>query len=217
MEKKVYVWEAPVRLTHWVSVLCLLVLSFTGVYINRPFIAGSSTDQYLMGWMRFIHFITAYAFVVNLAVRLYWAFAGNRYANWRAFFPYSGPQAERLLKQMYFYALVSRKPPTDVGHTPLAGIVYFIIFVLYAISAITGFALYSLSSPGGVMSGLFGWVFSMLSIPMTRLVHHFVMWLLLYFAILHVYIVLFLNSVERNGILGSIFDGYKYVETEGRK
>ena len=31
-KKKVYVWEFPVRLTHWLNVICLLVLSVTGFY-----------------------------------------------------------------------------------------------------------------------------------------------------------------------------------------
>ncbi|MEW6108763.1 MAG: Ni/Fe-hydrogenase, b-type cytochrome subunit [Nitrospirota bacterium] len=214
MQNKVYVWEVPVRLTHWITFACLLVLSFTGIYISSPFITPSSGSPYVMGWMRFIHFVTAYVFVVNIAVRIYWSFAGNRYANWRAFFPFSSEQTAKLIRQMFFYALIGKKPAPAIGHTPLAGVTYFLIFLLFAVSAITGFALYSLPNPGGVMNSLFGWVFSIFSIPMTRLIHHLIMWLLLYFTILHIYISMFLNSVEKSGILGSIFDGYKFIDTE---
>ena len=38
MLKRVYVWELPVRLTHWLNFLTIIVLCFTGYYISRPFI-----------------------------------------------------------------------------------------------------------------------------------------------------------------------------------
>ncbi len=214
MQNKVYVWEVPVRLTHWINVACLLVLSVTGIYISNPFLATSSESTFVMGWMRFIHFVSAYLFVVNWAVRLYWSFTGNKYANWKVFFPFSAEKTAKLFQQMSFYMLLSRKVPKDVGHTPLAGIVYFLILMLCVLATVTGFALYSLPNPGGAMNSLFGWVFSLFSIPMTKLIHHLIMWLLIYFTILHVYIVLFLNAVEKNGILGSIFDGNKFIEAE---
>jgi Ni/Fe-hydrogenase 1 B-type cytochrome subunit len=33
----VYVWQIPVRVTHWLIALSLFVLSVTGLYIDRPF------------------------------------------------------------------------------------------------------------------------------------------------------------------------------------
>ncbi len=217
MQKKVYVWEVPVRLTHWINFICLLVLSLTGLYIAYPFITVTSAEKYLMGWIRFIHFVTAYVFVVNWAVRIYWSFAGNKYANWRAFFPFSPIQTEKLFKQILYYSLISKRLEPTAGHTPLAGIVYLFIIILCMISVLTGFALYSLYNPNGIMNAVFGWVFSIFSIPATRLIHHSIMWLLLYFTIIHVYTVFFLNSAEKIGILGSIFDGYKYIDTENTK
>ena len=34
---RVYVWEVPVRVTHWLIALSIIVLSVTGLYIGRPF------------------------------------------------------------------------------------------------------------------------------------------------------------------------------------
>ncbi|MDI6728564.1 MAG: cytochrome b/b6 domain-containing protein, partial [Thermodesulfovibrionales bacterium] len=65
MLKRVYVWEFPVRLTHWINVLGIASLSITGYYIGNPFVHAVSTDQYIMGWMRFIHFVAAYLFAVS--------------------------------------------------------------------------------------------------------------------------------------------------------
>lgn len=214
MQKRVYVWEAPVRIIHWLIVLCLLVLSFTGVYIYYPFIVGTTSKQYVMGWCRFIHLVAAYVFVVALAIRVYWAFAGNRYASWKALFPFSGKKMGEMLKQILFYSLITRNYEADPGHTPLAGLTYLVIFLLYLIQAVTGFALYSLYAPHGTMHSIFGWWFSVATIPVTRLIHHMIMWALLWFVIIHVYIALFLDKAEKSGLVGSIFTGYKFVETE---
>jgi Ni/Fe-hydrogenase 1 B-type cytochrome subunit len=214
MQKRVYVWEAPVRIVHWLIVLCLLVLAFTGVYISYPFIVGTTSRQYVMGWSRFIHYVAAYVFVVALAVRVYWAFAGNRYASWRVFFPFSGRRARGMRKNILFYSLIVKRPEPETGHTPLAGLTYLMIFLLYLVQIVTGFALYSLYAPQGVMHSLFGWWFSVATIPVTRLIHHMIMWLLLYFVMIHVYIALFLDNAEKNGLVGSIFTGYKFMDTE---
>ena len=38
-----YVWEWPVRLTHWFNVIAIIVLSVTGFYIGNPFVAVPTT------------------------------------------------------------------------------------------------------------------------------------------------------------------------------
>ncbi|MGB8445479.1 MAG: cytochrome b/b6 domain-containing protein, partial [Pseudolabrys sp.] len=52
--EKVYVWELPVRLTHWLLFFSILVLSATGYYIGHPFISvpGAATDHFVMGAVR---------------------------------------------------------------------------------------------------------------------------------------------------------------------
>lgn len=217
MQKRVYVWEAPVRIVHWVIVLCILVLAFTGVEISHPFIVGITSKQYVMGWMRFIQLVAAYVFVVALAVRVYWAFAGNRYASWKVFFPFSGKRVKGMANNVLFYSLIRRKPDPETGHTPLAGLTYLVIFILFLFQIVTGFAMYSLYAPQGTMHSLFGWWFSVATIPVTRLIHHMIMWVILWFVIIHVYIALFLDKAEKNGLLGSIFTGYKFMDVEEPK
>src|SRR5512133_563417 len=85
--RTVYVWELPVRVAHWTIVLTLIVLSFTGYYIHHPFLAGSGGPGhpgFTMGQMRFIHEAAGFVFIAAVLFRIYWAFAGNRYAQWRA-------------------------------------------------------------------------------------------------------------------------------------
>src|SRR5512147_2730997 len=78
----VYVWEAPVRLWHWVMVLAMFVLIGTGFLIGvpPPAVGGEAYDTFWFGYIRFLHFAAGYIFAVFLVMRIYWAFVGNRYA-----------------------------------------------------------------------------------------------------------------------------------------
>src|SRR5574340_1364040 len=87
--RNVYVWELPVRLTHWMNVLSIGVLTVTGIFIAWPFIGtgGRASDQFLMGSIRFTHFVAAFVFTISVLVRIYWMFMGNKWASWKQFIP----------------------------------------------------------------------------------------------------------------------------------
>ena len=61
-----YVWEVPVRVTHWVIFLAIIILSVTGIYIGAPKTLALEPSQYVMGWIRFIHFVAGYAFTISV-------------------------------------------------------------------------------------------------------------------------------------------------------
>lgn len=212
--KRVYVWEFPVRFTHWVNVLSILALGVTGYYIGNPFMHAYKESQYVMGWIRFIHFTAAYVFVISLLIRLYWAFAGNKYASWKALFPVTGDKPAKLIQQMLYYAFLAEKPRFGVGHSPLAGLTYLLILVLYAAEIFTGFAIYSLYNPSGLYNSMFGWLFLIFTTPTLRLIHHIVMWLLVYLILIHIYVALYVDKLEKSGLMGSIFTGHKFVYPE---
>src|SRR5688500_19984234 len=62
---RVYVWEAPVRITHWLIACAIAVLSVTGFYIGNPFItvSGPAGQHFVMGWMKVIHAWAAWGFI----------------------------------------------------------------------------------------------------------------------------------------------------------
>jgi Ni/Fe-hydrogenase 1 B-type cytochrome subunit len=204
--ERVYVWEFPVRLTHWVNVLAILVLSATGFYIGSPVIGGSVS---LMAWVRGIHRLTAWVFVASLLLRLYWAFAGNQWASWRVLFPYLFAAVRRGLSHTFlYYVFLRSRPQKDIGHNPLAGFTYSVVILVMLAQVVTGFALQSLGG-GGWRRALFGWVFSVMSLQGVRLTHHLIMWLLLGFMVHHVYSAVLMDAEEKNGLLISMFTGYK--------
>ncbi len=208
---RVYAWEFPIRLTHWINVLCILALSVTGFYIGNPFMHAVSSKQYIMGWMRFIHFVSAYTFMLSMVVRIYWAFVGNRYASWRVWFPFTSRRFRDLMDAVKFYLFISKKPPYAVGHTALAGFTYLLVFGVFIFMIVSGFALYSLNRDGALWTLLGGWLTGVMHLQTIRLFHHLGMYLILAFTIIHVYIGWYLDLKERNGLMGSIFSGYKFV------
>jgi len=208
-----YVWEVPVRVTHWVNFLAIITLSVTGIFIGTPTTLAHEPSQFVMGWMRFVHFVAAYAFSISVISRIYWMFVGNTYASWREFVPFLTARGrERMLDTFKYYTFLSKKSPHTVGHNTLAGTAYAAVFILYLVMIFTGFALYSEHAPRSLLHKLTSWLFILFSNQGLRLTHHMTMWLLVGFAIHHVYSAWLMDVKERSGVMSSIFGGYKAVK-----
>jgi Ni/Fe-hydrogenase 1 B-type cytochrome subunit len=209
--RTLYIWDLPVRITHWVNVLCIVVLSVTGYYIASPFILtqGDATNQFLMGFVRFAHITTAFVFTMSVLFRIYWAFAGRKYARWNQFVPTSRGRWRDLGRMVRYYTFFRREPPAEVGHNPLAGITYMGLYVLFIIQMVTGFALYSQPYHDGWLKVLFGWVIVVFGAQPVRLVHNIIMYLIIAFTIHHVYSAVLIDIEERSGLVSSIVTGRK--------
>ena len=208
-----YVWEVPVRVTHWVNVLSIIILAMTGIFIGTPKTLALDPSQFIMGWIRFVHFVAAYVFSVSFLARIYWMFKGNGYANWREFFPILTDEGRRNMMETFkYYAFIGKKAPHTVGHNALAGSAYTGVFFLYLVMICTGFALYSERAPQSLMHKLTGWLFVLFSNQGMRLTHHMAMWFLIGFVIHHIYSAWLMDIKERGGVMSSIFSGYKAVK-----
>ena len=210
----VYVWEIPVRVTHWLIVISIMILSVTGLYIGHPFmtVAGEARRSFVMGWMKVIHGYTAYLFITAVVARVIWMFTGNKYARWDKFVPIHRARLRGMRPTVLFYSFVKDKPPGYVGLNPLAGAAYVLVFGLYFVEILTGLMLRGVNA--GIDSPLRAFVslaplFGGLYIA--RWIHHVVMWLLLGFMLHHVYSSLLMGHVEKSGIMDSIFTGWKWV------
>ena len=208
---KVYAWEVPVRLTHWINVLCILILSVTGYYIGDPFIHATSSKQYIMGWMRFIHFVVAYTFVMSLIIRFYWAFMGNKYASLNKWFPFSAKDWKYAFEELQFYLMIGKKQPHTIGHTALFGLAGLVVTVISLFMVFSGFAMYSVTRSGVLWTVLGGWLLGFMDLQTLRLFHHLLMYLILSIALVHVYISWYSDVRKANGLIGSMFNGYKFI------
>lgn len=214
--RRAYVWEFPVRFTHWINFLSIIALSVTGIYIGSPFMHAYSSKQYIMGWMRFIHLTASYAFFMSLIVRVYWAFMGNRYASWKVWFPFTQERLRDIANELKFYLLITRKQSHAIGHTVTARLTYLFVFLLFAFEIVSGFAMYSFNHKGLIWMLLGGWLLTLWDVQTIRLLHHLAMYIIFAFIGLHVYIAWWLDSTEKNGLMGSIFSGYKFIAGKER-
>jgi Ni/Fe-hydrogenase 1 B-type cytochrome subunit len=213
-----YVWELPVRYFHWINAICIVVLAATGFVIaNPPAIqsAAEASQSYWFGWVRFIHFTFAYIFLINFLIRIYWGFAGNRYADWRNYIPYSKRHWKdmwEVIKIDVFQIKQAENP--RLGHNALASFTYFLVFIAFVLQVFTGFGLYSAASDSWFAS-LFKWVPAVFGGDiLTRDVHHWMMWFFILFALVHMYLVAYHDYIERNGIVSSMIGGWKFINKD---
>ncbi len=211
----VYLWERPLRVMHWLAALCLVILAATGLYIGRPYFFPSASPgpHFMMGWIRFAHFVAAAVLVMTAVVRVYWLFMGNRFERLGALFPVRPRDWANLLRMVKFYLMVEpEKAPRYLGHNPLQQFSYTIVYLLAAASTLTGFALYGQSNPGGWIFTLFGWLVAPLGgLQTVRFIHHAATWGFLIFIPFHIYLAIRADHLERTGVISSIISGGRFV------
>jgi Ni/Fe-hydrogenase 1 B-type cytochrome subunit len=217
---RVYVWEVPVRLYHWVNAACIVALVATGFLIGAPIgvaATGEAYGSYAFAWVRFIHFVAAFVFFFNFVARIYWGFVGNEYARWHNFLPLG---RQRFVDQINEAIDVVRlelvqartRPIPSVGHNSLAGWTYFASFLAFLFQSVTGFGMYAAMSDAWFPQ-LFAWVVPLMGGDASvRLWHHAMMWFFVVFTIVHVYLVAYHDYMEGRGIISSMTSGWKFVE-----
>lgn len=216
--RRVFVWELPVRVYHWINAICILALIGTGFLIGDPPAIMTGREAYSNFWFgttRFIHFAAAYLFFFNFLFRLYWGFVGNKYANWKNFIPTNRAfwkDMWGIIKSDVF--MTKGYNLHAIGHNRLAGFIYFLTFIAFGIQCLTGFGLYSAMSDWW-FPNLFSWVPALFGGDfMMRQIHHWAMWFFILFAIVHVYLVFYHDYVEGRGEISSMGGGWKFIEEE---
>jgi len=209
---RVYVWEWPVRFTHWVNAISIIFLCVTGIYIGTPFLYAPPGES-VMSIMRFLHFVAAYLFTASFWLRIYWFFVGNQYSRWADFIPLTQRQWKGILGDIKFYMFLDRDLHHRAGHHLLAAFTYLGLFFLFHLEIVTGFALASMSHHGWLYNFMLGgWYLPYIHAQTFRLIHHLIMWLVIVFVMFHIYIGWFIDIVEKNAGISSIFSGYKILD-----
>ncbi len=195
-----------------------MVLVITGLYIGRPYFMApaSSASPFLMGWMRFIHFVAASVLVATGIVRVYWLFVGNKFERWRALFPVHREDWVNGWQVLKKYMLVfPQRAPHYMGHNPLQQISYTAIYAIVVIQVFTGFAMYGLSNPSGFFFVAFGWVNTLFGgVQVVHFVHHVLTWVFVIFLPIHVYLTIRVDLVHREARLSSIVSGGRFVRDD---
>jgi Ni/Fe-hydrogenase 1 B-type cytochrome subunit len=209
-----YVWELPLRISHWVNAIAIAVLFVTGLFIATPVLTpqGEAYNNFWMGRMRELHFLFGFALILGVLVRVYWFFAGNNYA--RSGFPmfWKKEWYKAVIGQVIEYMHLDRGH-IHIGHNSLAGASYMAFFAMCGFEGVTGMALYAESNPGGFWDRLLGWTIPLLGGSFrVHTWHHLVAWLIIVFTMFHLYIAIYDTQLYKNGLIDSIIAGPKFYE-----
>lgn len=215
-EPAVYVYEAPLRIWHWVNALAITVLAISGYFIASPLptMPGEASDHFLMGYIRFAHFAAGYVLAIGFLFRIYWAVMGNSHAR-QLFLPplLSAKYWGGVWHEIKWYAFIVKEPHKYVGHNPLAALVMHFMFLwMLVFMIITGFALY------GEGTGMDSWQYTLFSswvIPLfgqsqdVHTWHHLIMWVILCFVIIHVYVAIREDIMSRQSMVSTMISGWR--------
>jgi Ni/Fe-hydrogenase 1 B-type cytochrome subunit len=215
-EPAVYVYEAPLRLWHWINALSITLLAITGYFIASPLpsVPGEASDNFLMGYIRFAHFSAGYVLAIGFLFRIYWAFMGNHHAR-QLFMPplFSRDFWDGVWHEIKWYAFAVREPRKYVGHNPLAVLVMHFLFLwMLVFMIVTGFALYGEGT--GMGSWQYEW-FSSWVIPLmgqsqdVHTWHHLVMWAIVCFIIIHIYVAIREDIMSRQSLISTMISGWR--------
>jgi cytochrome b len=119
--RKILVWDAPVRVFHW-----LMVLSFAGAYLS------AESERW-----RLLHVTLGYTMAGLVVFRILWGLAGTRYARFASFV--RGPKAVAR----YLSTIVRGQPEHHTGHNPAGALAIVALLALTLAIAASGWAIYN--------------------------------------------------------------------------
>jgi len=180
----------PTVITHWVNLLCMIGLAFTGFYIHYPFFAG------FMGTARAIHFALMFVLVVNTLARLVMLFyvkssptMGSRETKLDIYTWLPQQENRHQLVETLKYYLFLRKEKVISGKLGvMQKISYVAVLIMIWVQAYTGFALYTPAHSWAIWP-FFGGGLELVGGEMAmRMVHYFMMWAFILFTMVHAYL-----------------------------
>lgn len=115
MRLSMRVWDAPVRLVHW-----LLVLLVAASYVTAK-----------VGWIK-LHFLSGYSILALLIFRVIWGFVGSDTARFRRFL------VSPVLGLQHLTHLPRREPDNQIGHNAAGGWMVLVMLLLLLFQAGSG-------------------------------------------------------------------------------
>lgn len=219
--KAVYVYEAPVRLWHWINALAITLLAITGWFIASPLPSqpGEASANFLMGYIRFAHFSAGYVLLIGFLGRIYWAFVGNHHARQLFVLPiFNASWWREVLFELRWYLFLEKWPKKYVGHNPLAQLAMFLLFLTtVAFMIVTGFALYGEGTQEGSWAHtLFtSWVIPLFGQSQNvHTWHHLGLWVIVVFVLVHVYAALREDIMSRQSLVSTMLSGWRMFKDD---
>jgi len=113
MKKIIRVWDLPIRLFHWLLVVC----------IAGSFVTINLGDEFIQ-W----HAYFGYSILILLVFRIIWGFIGSTHARFASFLP----------AKTAIFEYLSGSSPRILGHNPVGAISVFALLFVLSIQVFTG-------------------------------------------------------------------------------
>ena len=117
LKKMILVWDIPVRVFHWLLVIC-----FAGAWLT------SESER-----LQMIHYAFGYTSCLLVVIRLIWGVIGTHYARFTQFIKRPNAVLE------HFMAVLRGHAHHDVGHNPAGGLVMVVLMLLILVIGLTGY------------------------------------------------------------------------------
>jgi Ni/Fe-hydrogenase 1 B-type cytochrome subunit len=177
----------PFVITHWVNLICMVTLIFTGFYIHFPFFSG------FMGIARGAHLFFGYLIFANCLLRVILSLfiksapaGGTRKLDLdvKGFLPQKDNR-HQLGAWIKYYLFLKKDHPLGGKYGVPQKLTYVAIPLFILFTFFTGLCLWAPTSvvgPFAAFNNLLG------GVVVTRIVHYFCMWFFIIFSMLHAYL-----------------------------
>jgi cytochrome b len=176
--KRVRIWDLPTRLFHWSLAGLVLAAWLSGHFGGQP-------------WLEW-HFRFGYAILTLVVFRLFWGFAGDRYARFSSFAP--SPRAALAYLQ---------SPRPWAGHSPLGALSVYALLTITGVQVITGL----FASDGDFTEGPWAHFVSDATVKLVTSIHRFNRWVLLALVALHLGAVAWHTVRRRDALVRGMVSG----------
>jgi len=183
--RRLLIWDWPTRLFHWLLVLCIAILWWTGT-------------QRTLDW----HRLAGYAIAILLIFRLGWGMFGSETARFVQFV--HGP---RRVMDYVRDDLLSRRSSIYPGHNPLGG--WSVVAMLAALVAQVLLGMVSVDVDG-IESGPFSYLVSFETGRKAAQLHHLLFNILLGLMALHLLAVAYYRLVKQEKLIGPMVTGRRW-------
>ena len=205
----------PMRITHWVNLVCMALLILSGFLIHFPFWAA------LTGVARGLHVFCGIVLLVNCIVRIVLAFlctsaptggTRNKVRDYKTWLP-QDDNKHQLGAWIKYYLFMKKDHPLSAKLGVPQKISYLAVAFLILIMAYTGFCLWIPTSEWTFFAAGTSFVGGAMSM---RIIHYFMMFVFIIFTMLHAYLVFIEGTANAKLMLlgkehgGLVYDPYRH-------
>lgn len=200
----------PMKVTHWVNLVCMALLIFTGFLIHFPFWAG------LAGVARGVHVFCGMLLVLNCILRIIFAFmfhsaptggTRNMVRDYKTYLP-QADNRHQLGAWIKYYLFIKKDHPLSAKLGVPQKLSYLAVCVLILVMGYTGFCLWIPTASWSFFAAGTAAVGGMMSM---RIIHYFMMFVFICFSMIHIYLVFIEGTANaKNMLAGKEHGGLVY-------